>query len=66
MSKVLDKVISDLEDREALGINKYGTDCDRADYELIDWLQEAYEETLDKAMYLQAAIKKLQSEDRFY
>jgi len=66
MSKVLEKVISDLEDREALGIMKYGTDCDRADYELIDWLQEAYEETLDKAMYLQAAIKKIQSQDKFY
>ena len=66
MSKVLEKVISDLEDREVLGISKYGTDCDRADYALIDWLQEAYEETLDKAMYLQAAIKKIQSEDKFY
>jgi hypothetical protein len=38
MSKVLDKVISDLEDREILGINKYGTTCDRKDYELVDWL----------------------------
>lgn len=66
MSKVLDKVISDLEDREVLGIIKYGTDCDRADYGLIDWLQEAYEETLDKAMYLQAAIKKIKSQDKFY
>jgi hypothetical protein len=66
MSKVLDKVISDLEDREILGINKYGTTCDRADYELVDWLQEAYEETLDKAMYLQAAIRKLQENNQVY
>jgi len=66
MSKVLDKVISDLEDREILGINKYGTTCDRKDYELVDWLQEAYEETLDKAMYLQAAIRKLQENNQVY
>ena len=66
MSKVLDKVISDLQDREILGINKYGTTCDRADYELVDWLQEAYEETLDKAMYLQAAIRKLQENNKVY
>jgi hypothetical protein len=66
MSNVLEKVISDLEDREVLGIKKYGTDCDRPDYDLIDWLQEAYEETLDKAMYLQAAIKKIKSEEKFY
>ena len=66
MSKVLDKVISDLEDREILGINKYGTTCDRADYELVDWLQEAYEETLDKAMYLQAAIRLLKSNNKVY
>lgn len=65
MSKVLDKVIFDLKNRELIGIAKYRTDCDRADYELIDWLQEAYEETLDKAMYLQAAIKKIQSEEKF-
>jgi hypothetical protein len=66
MSKVLEKVISDLEDREILGINKYGTDCDRQDYELIDWLQEAYEENLDAAMYLRAAIERIKSQDKFY
>ena len=43
MSKILDKVISDLEDREAKGINTYGTTVDRTDYELINWLQEAYD-----------------------
>jgi hypothetical protein len=66
MSKVLDKVISDLEDREILGINKYGTTCDRADYELVDWLQEAYEEAMDLSMYLQSAIQRLKSEDKVY
>lgn len=66
MSNVLEKVVSDLKNRELIGIAKYRTDCDREDYNLIDWLQEAYEETLDKAMYLQAAIKKIQSEDKFY
>jgi hypothetical protein len=66
MSKVLEKVISDLGDREALGIKKYGTDCDRADYDLIDWLQEAYEENLDAAMYLKAAIELIKSKDKFY
>jgi len=66
MSKILDKVISDLEDREAKGINTYGTTVDRTDYELINWLQEAYEEHLDSCLYLKAAIEKIQSQDKFY
>jgi hypothetical protein len=66
MSKILDKVISDLEDREIKGIDTYGTTVDRQDYQLIDWLQEAYEEHLDSCLYLKAAIQKIKSEDKFY
>jgi hypothetical protein len=58
-SKILQEVIDDLLEREIKGLETYGTTVDREDYELKDWLQEAYEECLDKCIYLKAAIKKL-------
>lgn len=58
-SKILQEVIDDLVARELKGIETYGTTVDREDYELKDWLREAYEESLDKCIYLKAAIKKL-------
>lgn len=58
-SKVLAEVIEDLLNREQKGLETYGTTVDREDYELKDWLQEAYEECLDKCIYLKAAINKM-------
>jgi hypothetical protein len=59
MSNTLDSVIKDMIDRENLGIKKYGTTVDREDLTLRDWLQHAYEESLDKSLYLKAAIREL-------
>ena len=56
MSKTLELVIQDMNNRELLGIKKYGTTMDRKDLSLRDWLQHAYEESLDKSLYLKAAI----------
>ena len=58
-SKILQEVIDDLVSREIKGLETYGTTVDREDYELKDWLQEAYEESLDKCIYLKAAINKM-------
>lgn len=57
-SKILQEVIDDLISREKKGLDTYGVTVDRVDYALKDWLQEAYEECLDKCIYLKAAIKK--------
>ena len=45
--------------RSTLGIAKYGVTLDRTDLTLRDWLQHAYEETLDQANYLKRAIIEL-------
>ena len=58
-SKILAEVIQDLLYREQRGLETYGTTMDRDDYELKDWLEEAYEECLDKCIYLKAAINKM-------
>jgi DNA-directed RNA polymerase beta' subunit len=60
-SKILQEVIDDLFEREVKGLETYGTTVDRDDYELKNWLQEAYEECLDKCIYLKAAIKKIEN-----
>ncbi len=45
--------------RSNVGIKKYGVTTDEANLQLRDWLQHALEETIDKAVYLMAAIRKL-------
>jgi hypothetical protein len=57
---IVEGVRSDLKDRSEVGIEKYNTTLDRTDIDLKGWLQHAYEETLDKALYLKRAIKELE------
>lgn len=54
--KVVEAVRADLLRRSQLGIKKYGVTLERTDLSLKDWLQHAYEETLDQANYLKRAI----------
>ena len=55
-SETLKSVISDLESREKTGLSKYNTTVDRTDLSQDQWLQHAYEEALDMAMYLKRAM----------
>lgn len=61
---VVEEVRLDLKKRSKIGIKKYNTTLDRTDLSLEDWLQHAYEETLDKALYLKRAIREI-SEKKF-
>jgi hypothetical protein len=53
------KVCNDIAARQELGINKYGVTVADNPLELREWLQHAYEETLDKAVYLKRAIDEI-------
>lgn len=59
MSATLDRVVADLQAREARGLGKYGVTVDRADLTLRDWLQHLYEELLDAAVYARRQIDLL-------
>lgn len=59
----VEKIRAELLSRSEVGIEKYGVTTDRDDLSLLDWLQHALEETLDHAVYLQAAISKLKAND---
>jgi len=57
MSKLLYDIIDDLLFREEKGRAEYGTTMDRTDLSEEQWLQHAYEEALDLAIYLKKIIK---------
>ena len=57
MSKIEDKVIDKINDRAALGKNKYNTTMERTDLTRLEWLQHAQEEAMDLAIYLQKLIE---------
>lgn len=56
MSRILYSIIDDLLAREDKGIKEYGTTMDRTDLSEQDWLQHAYEESLDLSIYLKKII----------
>ena len=56
MSRILYSIIDDLLQRENKGKKEYGTTMDRTDLSEQDWLQHAYEESLDLSIYLKKII----------
>lgn len=55
VDSIVEETRKDLLDRSQAGIKKYNNTLDRDDLELSDWLQHAYEELLDGALYLKRA-----------
>jgi hypothetical protein len=54
-------VIEDMKSRQEKGLKEYGVPVIANSLSLLQWLQHAYEETLDKAVYIRAAIEKIKS-----
>lgn len=59
LDPIVEAVRDDLLQRSQVGISKYGVNLARDDLSLRDWLQHAYEETLDQANYLKRAIVEI-------
>ncbi len=53
-------VCKDIASRQALGIQKYGQTVAENPLAHKQWLQHAYEECLDQAVYLKRAIQELE------
>ena len=60
------RVCEDIAARQQLGINKYGTTVEGNPLPLREWLQHAYEEALDMAIYLRRAIEEPQKTKEKY
>ena len=54
-------VCNDIAARQRLGIQKYGTTVAGNPLSLREWLQHAYEEALDQAIYLKRAISEVET-----
>ena len=59
-SGIEELVCEDIAQRQQLGIAKYGTTVAGNPLELKQWLQHAYEEALDMAVYLRRAINEIE------
>ena len=57
------EVCADIARRQAFGKNKYGTTVADNPLSLRQWLQHAYEETLDKAIYPKRAIAEIDAQE---
>jgi hypothetical protein len=58
MDKNVEKVVTQLRDREAEGLRKYGVNTERVDLTTLQWLQHLQEELMDASVY----IEKLKNE----
>lgn len=53
------RVCEDISKRQQLGVSKYGTTVEQNPLKMREWLQHAYEECLDQAVYLKRAIEEM-------
>ena len=58
-SNALQSVISQMKEREQLGLAKYGTTVDRTDLNLLEWLEHLKQELMDAVLYIEAAKREL-------
>lgn len=56
---VIDKFVA----RASFGKKKYGTDLDREDLGILDWIQHAQEEHMDAILYLEK-LRKVYLEEK--
>lgn len=56
------RVCADIARRQQVGIKKYGVTVADNPLNLLQWLNHAYEETLDQAVYLKRAIEQIEKE----
>lgn len=53
LDSVVRAVIEKFKGRARMGKEKYGTDLDRTDLGVLDWIQHAQEEHMDAILYLE-------------
>lgn len=53
LDSIVTAVIQRFTERAEMGKKKYGTDLDRTDLSILDWIQHAQEEHMDAILYLE-------------
>ncbi len=58
LDSIVTSVIHKFEQRAVFGKQKYGTDLDRKDLSLLDWINHTQEELMDAILYLEKLKKE--------
>jgi len=53
MDSIVTSIIQQFKERSLKGKEKYGTDLDRTDLSLLDWIEHAKQEHMDAILYLE-------------
>lgn len=53
VDSIVKSVLSKFVSRAEFGMRKYGTNLDRTDLSILDWIQHAQEEHMDAILYLE-------------
>jgi len=53
MDSIVRSIIQQFEERSVKGKEKYGTDLDRTDLSLLEWIEHAKQEHMDAILYLE-------------
>ena len=65
LDSIVTSVIKQFEERSIKGKEKYGTDLDREDLSLLEWIEHAKQEHMDAILYLekikQQYLKEIES-----
>jgi hypothetical protein len=64
MDSIVTAIVAKFEDRAKKGKAKYGTDLDRTDLSVLDWIQHAQEEHMDAILYLEKLKQTLTHDSR--
>jgi hypothetical protein len=64
MDSIVTTIVAKFEDRAKKGKAKYGTDLDRTDLSVLDWIQHAQEEHMDAILYLEKLKQTLTHDSR--
>ena len=62
MDKNVERVITQLRDREEEGLRKYGVNTERIDLSTLEWLQHLQEELMDASVYIEKLKNEMKNE----
>lgn len=60
---VVDSIIDQFVERASFGKTKYGTDLDRNDLSILEWIEHAKQEHMDAILYLEKLKKIIETKN---
>lgn len=64
MDSIVQAIIAKFKIRSEIGKKKYGTDLDRTDLSVLDWIRHAQEEHMDAILYLEKLRQTLEGNSK--